>query len=210
MSKDEGNSVATQDVSDDEGSNDDQNNTEDTRTVSYEHLRKVLGEKKKAKSQLNDALAKLAEYEEREEAQKQARLKAEGKIAEVLKEEQAKREAAEAKLNHFERTFANHVKFHALKKTLGADIDHKWFDVLDAKGVYDKIEIGEDQRPEEMSVTSVCDLIRKEWPEIIKPASGGGLPSDAPRGSGKLSHEEWSKLPYEEMRKRYHEVNFEE
>jgi hypothetical protein len=53
-----------------------------------------------------------------------------------------------------------------------------------------------------MSVTSVIENLKKEWPEMLRRPSAG-MPQDAPRGnvSATISRDEWLKLPVAEMRK---------
>ena len=168
-----------------EGNEHDQSNM-DTRSVSYESHRRLLAEKKKRDAQLREANERLAAFEAEKEAQRQARLKEEGKFNELTKEYEAKLAARENELNQYKRTVQNSVKFNAIRKTLGADIDYKWHDFFDVKQVFDGVEIGEDGRPEEMSVTKVCDFIKKEYPEVIRIEGGkGNMPSDAPKGTGK-------------------------
>ena len=59
-----------------------------------------------------------------------------------------------------------------------------------------------------MSVTKVCDYIRKEFPEmIVSKNRSGNLPNDPPKGSkGKLTLDEWRKLPPKDKKERMNEV----
>jgi len=190
----------------DEGGNDDAGDTGDTKTVSYEALRRVLGEKKKTQAQLREAREKLAEYEDKDEATRLDKLKAEGDFTKLSEELKTKLATTEDELTSYKTTVQNSYKFNSIKQTLGADIDHKWFDVLEAKGIYTGIEVSDDGRPEEMSVTKVCDFIRKEYPEIIRTVQGGKTPAEAPQGTGSLSFEDWKKLPLKEKKIRMKEV----
>jgi len=174
------------------------------RSVSYESHRKLLGEKKNLASKLDGALSKLAEYEAEKEAATQAKLEEEGRFRELLEEEKRKRQETEDTLNSYKTQVENSVKFNALKSTLGAEIPYKYASILD----FSKIKMTDDNVPEEMSVTEMCEFVRKEYPEIvIKSEAGGNLPNNAPQGNqGKLSVEEWKKLPLKERKDRMAEV----
>lgn len=207
MSTDQSNGVATPDVRD-EGDNDHDGNNEVNRSPSYESYRRVLSEKKAESAKRRELEQRLTEIEAEKEAQREADLREQGKFKDLLTKRDQEFSSLQGELNSYKKTIDNSFKFNAIKKTLGAEIDYKWADVLEVKGIYDQVELDENRRPDELSVTNVCDYIRKEFPEMIAAKrSSGNLPNDPPRGSkGKLTLEEWRKLPLKDKKERMNEV----
>ena len=195
MSKEQVNGVEAPDVSSD-GINDDAINEEKT-GPSIETYRRTVGEAKKERAKRRELEQRLAEFEAERDAEKEAKLAEQGKYKELLDAEKKKFLELQSKYETTERTINNSFKFNALKKALGADIDYKWADYLEAKGVYDQIELDEYRRPDETSLAKASEYIRKEYPELIaKPMTKGDLPNQSPIGSqGSISLEQWKKLP---------------
>ena len=206
MTEDQG-SGATKPNTGSEGNDDDAIIERQNQSVGYESYRKVLGEKKKETAKRRELEQRLAEIEAEKEAQREMELKEQGRFKDLLADEQTKRKTLENELNSYKKTIDNSFKFNAIKKTLGAEIDYKWADYLDMKGIYDQVELDDNRTPDEMSVTKVCDYIRKEFPEMIATNnSRGNLPNDPPQGVTQLSYDEWLTLPADEMKKRIKEV----
>jgi hypothetical protein len=207
MTTEQGNGVATPDASG-ERTNDHDENTFETKSPSYESYRRVLSEKKAEAAKRRELEQRLAEIEAEKESQREADLREQGKFKDLLSKKETEYLTLQKELNSYKKTIDNSFKFNAIKKTLGAEIDYKWADFLEVKGIYDQVELDENRRPDELSVTNVCDYIRKEFPEMITAnRSRGNLPNDPPRGSkGKLTLEEWRKLPFKDRKERMNEV----
>ena len=205
MSTEQSNGVATPDTGSERNTDHDETN-ETNRSPSYESYRRVLSEKKAEASKRRELEQRLAEIDAERESQREADLREQGKFKDLLTQKEQEFSKLQGELNSYKKTIDNSFKFNAIKKTLGAEIDYKWADFLEVKGIYDQVEMDENRRPDELSVTNVCDYIRKEFPEMIVQRRQGALPNDAPQGSGKLSYEDWLALPSEEMKKRIKEV----
>lgn len=206
MSKEQVNGVGTPDVRN-EGLEDDANTTEQPSGPSIETYRRTVGEAKKERAKRRELEQRLAEIEAERSAEDEAKLAEQGKYKELLEAEKAKFLELQSKYENTEKTINNSFKFNALKKALGADIDYKWADYLDAKGIYDQIELDENRRPDEMSLAKASEYIRKEYPELIaKPMTKGDLPNQSPQAGETLSYEKWLELPPDQMKKRIKEI----
>jgi hypothetical protein len=175
---------------------------------SFETYRKTVSEAKKERAKRRELEQRLAEFKAERQAEEQAKLAEQGKYKELLEAEKKKYAELQSKYEKTERTINNSFKFNALKKALNAEIDYKWADYLEAKGIYDQIELDDNRRADEMSLAKVSEFIRKEYPEIIaKPMSKGDLPNQSPVGSsGTISYEEWQKLPLKDKKARMKDV----
>jgi hypothetical protein len=163
-------------------------------SVAYETHRKLLDEKKKLQQRL-DA------FESERKAADEAEMVRKGELQKLLELERKKSQELDGRVKAQDEERKQARKLSAIVKGLGAPVDQKWYSVIGSH-LDDVIVNEETGEVEGMSVTSVIENLKKEWPEMLRrPAAG--MPQDAPRGNGAstISHDEWKKLPLAEMKK---------
>lgn len=160
--------------------------------VSYDTHRRLLDEKKKTQAERDQLLAEKKQREE-EEAKKR------GDYEALLKSRDEALAKAQADLASVRETQAKARKLAAVLDSIEGEVEPKWFSLIDVSSVVTNPDTGE---IDQMSVTKVVEGLRKTWPEMIKNPNAPRLPADAPKGNGagKISKEEWLKLPAKEMR----------
>jgi len=159
--------------------------------VSYETHRKLLSEKKRLQEEYAKLAAKEAErekkiLEDRGEYQK---------LAELAK---AEAEELRSKLTSIEETRREAKKANALLKALDNGILEKYYGFLPLDSILVDPETGE---VNQLSVVKAAEEFRRNYPELMVQTGGPKLPNVAPKGNGagKISREEWLKLPHNEM-----------
>lgn len=162
-------------------------------SVTLETHRKLLDEKKKVQARLDEFLSK---EKEREEADARKR----GDYEALLKARDEELAKEKEKRISLETTFQRGQKLNAVLDAIGTNLDPKWYKLIDVSKVPINPDTGE---VDAMSVASLVDALKKEWPEMVK--ASGSLPSAAPKGlsngAGAISRSEWLKLPSKEMAK---------
>lgn len=167
-------------------------------SVAYETYLKVLSEKKSMQAKLEaiDAETK-AKFEEA--------AKKKGDYETLLKnrEEEIRNLRAEKAAN--EERMLNAKKLSSVLDAIGGEVDSKWYGLIDVSGIVTNPETGE---VDKMSVTKTVEALKKNWPEMIRSVNPVRLPANAPQGNGagKISYEDWLKLPATEMAKRRKDV----
>lgn len=160
-------------------------------TVPYTKYRELLDEKKKA-------TAKLKEIEDKRKLDEENKLKETGQYKEVLAQREAELEAERSKVKLFQNERQNAMKLSAFMKTVGADVDEKWFSMVEL----DKINFKPDSNEiDQMSVSLAVDSFKKEWPEALRSKSGNLPPPNAPNGTGYITESDWKKLSGKEKAK---------
>jgi hypothetical protein len=163
----------------------------DPDSVPYTKYRELLDEKKKTQT-------KLKEFLDKENADREARLKEEGKFTEILAEERKQKEELAQRVQSFENLQKNGRKLNAFLKAAGTDLDEKWVPLVDLE----KIQFKEGtEEVDKLSVNSALDNFKKTWPEAFKTKGPNMPPPSAPNGSGFISYSDWLKLPAKEMKK---------
>lgn len=186
------------------GTPDDPNNP---KTVSHETHRKLLGEKKAEQEKRQAAEAELEKFRAKEREAETKKLEAEGKYAEALKlrdEELTKEKAKNAQILE---QITEARKKTAILREISGKVPEKALALLPL----DMITIGDDGKPDPLTVKAAAQHFEKEYSFAVqKDTSGGGLPPEAPPGGSgkKLAHDEWLKLPAAEMKKRSNEVDW--
>lgn len=169
------------------------NQTPTKDVVTYETHRKLLDEKKKIQ-------ARLETFEAEQKAKLEDEAKKRGDYEALLKSRDEKLSDLEAKLKARDELDTKRMKLAAVLDSVGGDVEPKWFSLIDTSTVLVNPETGE---VDPMSVTKTVEAIRKNWPEMIKNPNAAKLPADAPKGNGmgKITSEEYRKLPLAEMKK---------
>lgn len=164
------------------------------KSVSYETHRRLLDEKKKLQARADELEAKAKERE-------LADITAKGDTQKLL--DLARKEAAENKaaLSALQEREVQAKKLSAIVRGMGASVDEKWYGVI-SQHIDDVVLNADTHEIEAMSVTSVVENLKKNWPEMLKKPVAG-MPNGAPQGNGAttISYGEWKKLPLKEMKK---------
>ncbi len=161
--------------------------------VTYETHRKLLDEKKKIAERLT-TLESERKAREEDEARKR------GDFETLLKTRDEELVRLRGELTTREQRENNARKLAAVLDTVGGEVESKWYSLIDVSSIVLHPETGE---IDQMSVTKTVEALRKTWPEMIKNPNPAKLPSNAPlgNGAGKISRDEWLKLPSKEMAK---------
>ena len=190
--------------SNDQVSNEVERQTKDH--VAYDTYRKVLGQKKAVDQRLAEQAAKLAEYEAKEAAEKEAALIREKKFEEALALKEEKLLSTTQRLADLETDVRDAQKLQAvLSKLPGRIKQEAYYNLIDLSQVaYDPTTGAIDHD----SVEQVASNFTKVYgADVLERPSQGKLPADAPMGSKTaLSVEEWRKLPLKERKERMGEV----
>jgi len=162
-------------------------------SVSYETHRKLLDEKKKLQAKLEqiDLDRKVAE---------EAELTRKGDTQKLLDMERKRVADLELKVKDQDERQLQARKLSAIVKGLNAPVEQKWFSVLG--GHLDEILVNETGEIEQMSVTTVVENLKKEWPEMLR-RQAAGMPNGAPQGNGAttITRTDWLNLPSKDMTK---------
>lgn len=164
--------------------------------VSEEWRKRILSEKKKVQEE-RDLLR--AEKEERERKD----LEAKGEYQKLLELAKAEADAAKNRLREIEEERLQGKKAAALLKALDNSLPDKFYGFLNLDDVIIDPSTGEINQ---LSVTKAAEQFKTNYPELLIKRDGPRLPNNAPQGAGKLTREEWLKLPVDEMKKRRKEL----
>jgi vacuolar-type H+-ATPase subunit I/STV1 len=159
--------------------------------------KELLEENRKAKN-------RLAQLEsERKKAEEQA-LKDKEDYKTLAEQRSADLEAANKRLAEKEAQERDRTKLVAVLEAVGGAVERKYWGLIDLEQVVIDPTTGD---VDKTSVAKYVDTFRKEHPALIQTKRSDGLPTDAPKGgAGKITHEEWLKLPAKEMAKRLPDV----
>lgn len=176
------------------GESDDSKN--DKSHVSYESHQKLLDEKK--------AIAKrLAELEKRDKDRETEELKKKEDFKKLLEIRDQENADLKAKLTGLETGIASSRKLRSLLGEINGEVEEQYWQLIDL----DQIPLDADGKPDAASVKKAARDFEKRYSAVIKKKDDGKMPNDpANPPPGKLTHAEWVKLPYEEKKKRMHEV----
>jgi transposase len=167
-------------------------------TVSYDSHKKLLDEKKSLAKRLED-------FEKREKERLDQDLKQKEDWKKLV--EVREKEANEFK-SKFETLSSEIEQSRKLRSFLGhvsGTVDEHYWPLISLDDIAVDPETG---KPDEASVKVAVKEFEKLFPEVIKPKGGGPKAPNGPAAppAGKLTHEDWLKLPYAEKKKRLHEV----
>lgn len=180
--------------------------TEEQR-VSYETHRKLLGEKKRIQEERDQLKAQ-------QEAFELQRLEQDGELSKQIEFYKSKHaetlstvEELTQKLNGEQEKWNTARKLNAFKDALpGQIVSPKFLVHVPVEDILLDPDTGE---PDANSVKKAVDYFTQEFSQVIQPKTISTSPNKYPQGnsSGKLTLEEWKKLPYDERIKRKSEIN---
>ena len=174
--------------------------------VSYETHRKLLSEKKRLQEERDTLKAQ-------QEALELQRLEQDGELSKQVEFYKSKHtktlstvEELTQKLNGEQEKWNTARKLNAFKEALpGQIVSPKFLVHVPVEDIILDPETGE---PDSNSVKKAVDYFTQEFSQVIQPKTISTSPNKFPQGdsSGKLTLEEWKKLPYDERIKRKSEI----
>lgn len=173
--------------------------------VAYDSYQKILDEKKAQSARLKAAEEKLAQLEKEQKEREDAKLKEQGKYKEALTAKEQELAAQKAKHEELQKQITDGRKLSAFLDSVEGGVDRRYWNLIDL----DLIEIGDDGMPSEDSVKKAADAFKESYPEVVKKKAAAEPPNNhgTPPGAGKISYNDWTKLPAKEMRERRKDVD---
>lgn len=185
--------------------------------VAYETYQRVLDQRKKDQEKLTELQGKLNELSEfkanvEKEAQtvQEEKLKNEGNWKALVEQRDNKIREYEAKLSdlnnkveNYDKNINDMIKLSAFDRALGGKLKKdEYYSFVNT----DKIVINPETNQVDMDVLKqYANEFQNNHKELID-YDTRKLPGDAPTKSGKLTREEWLKLPLADKKKRLREV----
>lgn len=161
--------------------------------VSYETYQKVLSEAKNAKKRLKD-------IEDAEKVRTETELSERGEYKKLLSQRDEELNKLRVQMAENQKRETDRRKLASVLDGIGADIDPKFYGLIDYEIVGVDPETG---AIDELSRAKAIEKFKIKYPEIIPNVNAPRLPNQAPVGDVKLriSRSEWLKLPSSEMKK---------
>jgi len=173
---------------------------------------RILNESKTWKEKAQTFQSKEEEIEKKRQMDEEARLVEQGQFKTLLeqreKELQALKDSLEesvSETNSYKKSIDNLKKASAFERAIGGKLkkDAYWNHV-DFDSIVKNPETGE---IDPASLKDTADSFLKEYKELVQFPNGGYMPNGTPAGSkGRLTHEQWKKLPLAERKKRMKDV----
>lgn len=173
--------------------------------VKYETYKKTLNQEKNLRAKLEQASQELEEFKRKEQELEEKTLQEQGEYQKLLELERKKREEMEQKASQYEQSIMQAHKLNAFKEKLPGQIANPaYYDFVDLEKIVINPETGEIA---EESVQSAVDEFLGSHQRLIV-TKNSGLPNQAPTdgSAGKLSLDQWRKLPLKERKERMSEV----
>ncbi len=172
---------------------------------------RILEESKKYKEGYQSFKSKQEEVDKQTKADEEARLIKEGQFNTIIEQRESRISELEESLNSLksevetrDTAIVNFKKAAAFERALGGKLrkDAYWNHVD-----FDKIATNpETGAIDEASLNKVAGSFIEDYKELVDFGNNANLPNGAPQGKGKLTYEQWKKLPLAERKKRMHEV----
>jgi predicted RNase H-like nuclease (RuvC/YqgF family) len=173
---------------------------------------RILEESKRYKEGYQTYKAKEEEISKANAAKEEERLKKEGQFSTLLEQRESRIKELEDNLNNTAKkveerdtAITNFRKAAAFERALGGKMkkDAYW-DHVDFDSIALNPETGE---IDSHSLRKTADSFIESFKELVDFGKSANLPNGTPSGSsGKLTHEQWKKLPLTERKKRMKDV----
>tara|TARA_R110002153_G_scaffold136399_2_gene286295 strand:+ start:435 stop:1076 length:642 start_codon:yes stop_codon:yes gene_type:complete len=172
---------------------------------------RILEESKKYKEGYQTYKSKQDEVDKQKSKDEEARLIKEGQFSTIIEQREARINELEESLTNVsaevtsrDTAINNFKKAAAFERQLGGKMkkDAYWSHV-DFESIAVNPETGS---IDPLSLEKVANSFTEEYKELVDYGNAHNLPNGAPRGSGKLTYDQWKKLPLAEQRKRMNEV----
>lgn len=181
--------------------------------VKYETYQRVLSQHKKSKQRADELEAKLkelSEFKQKAEKLEEQKLKEDGNWKQLLEQREAKLNELNEQLSSlkeqnegYQRDIDDMIKINAFTNAIGGKLRKTdYYRFVDTS----KIALNpETKTVDEESLKQYANEFTNSFKELIS-FDGPKLPQGAPNGSGKLSFEEWKRLPLKEKKARQADV----
>jgi len=187
------------------GENSDAGGADQKDVVKYETYSKVVGEAKRAKEKASELEAELTKLRAADKDRQDAELKQKEDYKTLLANREAELAKEKAEKDQLLSEQRDARKLAAFLDSVDGRIDKKWWVHIDTSEVVINPDTNE---IDQMSVTKAVEKFKAEYSEIIKKPGQSKMPNDAPGGkSGRISYDEWLKLPAKDMRCRRGDVD---
>jgi len=172
---------------------------------------RILEESKKYKEGYQSFKTKQDEVDQQRRADEEARLIKEGQFSTIIEQREGRINELEESLNSLksevdsrDTAIVNFKKAAAFERALGGKMkkDAYWNHVD-----FDSIAVNpENGSIDPLSLEKAANNFVEDFKELVDYGNAANLPNGAPKGTGKLTYEQWQKLPLAEKRKRMNEV----
>ena len=172
--------------------------------VAYETYARLLDQRKKDQDKLEKVAKELEAFKtaEKERADEALRQKEDWKTLVSQKEEELK--TVKSELTGIKTSLQDGSKINAVLNQLQGKVSEAYFQLFDLSKVAMNPDTG---TVDEASAQRYAMEFTQKYPELIKNPSNAKMPNDAAKGSGgKLTRDEWLKLPLKEKKARLNEV----
>lgn len=174
---------------------------------------RILEESKKYKEGYQSYKSKQDELDAKAKKDEEERLIKEGQFSTIIEQREAKIAELEESLNATkgevqsrDEAITNFKKAAAFEKVLGGKIKH---DAYWSHVDFDKIVVNpESGQIDGQSLKTAAESFLETHKELVDFGANPNLPNGTPGsgGTGKITHEQWKKLPLAERRKRMKDV----
>lgn len=168
--------------------------------VPYSKFRELLDEKKREQAEKRALADRIADYDKKDKEKEEELAKKRGDFDKIIQTRDQEIDNLKKEKSAFVAEQEHLKKLTHFVKTAGAEIDQKWFRMVDLSSIAIDPSTG---AVDQMSVAQTVENFKKTWPEAFKP-SGARIPTETPNGSpnnpGKIKYADYCKLPVEKMR----------
>jgi hypothetical protein len=141
--------------------------------------------------------ADLQKYKDAERLAEEEKARKAGDFEKLSAADKARIAELESKLERRDREWNDINKYVAIERALGVKIPARFRDNVKL----DRVELDDDGKVKESSLTKYVAELKKTYPEIMGEKKKG--PGDEPPGAdgGLIPYEKWAKMPYAEQKK---------
>lgn len=172
---------------------------------------RILEESKKYKEGLQTYKAREEEQRKADKEREEQRLIKEGQYSTLLDQRDQRIKELEEDINTFrsevqnrDSAITNFRKAAAFERAIGGKMKKEaYWNHVDFEQIALNPETGD---VDPASLRKAADGFIDEYKELVDFGNKANLPNGTPGGSGKLTHEQWKKLPLKERQKRMKDV----
>ena len=203
MSNQEKVSNQTDDVSNENGNNQNIDDSSKNETVDYATYKKLLGQHKNLKDKFGEVNTRLSEIEKAKQEAEQRQLEEQNQWKTIAEKRAEEVNEYKSKYEETTTTLRNGMKLNAFLTSLPAGLKKdSYMSFIDT----DRIMLDEEGNIDK----STLEEYKSEWvdtfgADLLK-TKGVNTFNGSPSKKGKLTHAEWLKLPLHEQRKKMKEV----
>jgi hypothetical protein len=172
--------------------------------ITREAFERLLSEKKQLQSKFTEQATKLDQLLAAQKTDEEKRLADQQQWKQLYEQTADRLKGAETKLSEVTGRIVDSRKVTAVLSKLGGEVRPELWHMIDVDDVaYDLAA----EKVDDTSALKVAEKFKQMFPELIKPRNAAKLPNEESKGtSGKLSYDEWLKLPVKEQRARMRDI----